>query len=61
MIYKEQKFEIYNTISTHNGVITYMGIGWEDASLSKIKVLYPNILNKLEAFFGTSNNFEWEE
>ena len=61
LIYKEQKFEIYNTISTHNGVITYMGIGWEDASLSKIKVLYPNILNKLEAFFGTSNNFEWEE
>ena len=38
-----------------------MGIGWEDASLSKIKVLYPNVLNKLEAFFGTSNNFEWEE
>ena len=61
LIYKEQKFEIYNTISTHNGVITYMGIGWEDASLSKIKVLYPNVLNKLEAFFGTSNNFEWEE
>ena len=58
LIYKEQKFEIYNTISTRNGVITYMGIGWEDASFSKIKVLYPNVLNKLEAFFGTS---EWEE
>ena len=58
LIYNEQKFEIHNTISTHNGVITYMGIGWEDASFSKIKVLYPNVLNKLEAFFGTS---EWEE
>ena len=58
LIYKEQKFEIYNTITTHNGVITYMGISWEDTSFSKMKVLYPNIFDKLQAFFGTS---EWEE
>ena len=37
-----------------------MGIGWEDASLSKIKVLYPNIFNKLQSFFGSSNA-EWDE
>ena len=58
LVYKEQKFEIYSTIITHNGVITYMGISWEDTSFSKMKVLYPNIFDKLQAFFGTS---EWEE
>lgn len=55
-IYKEQKFDFYSTITAHNGVITYMGISWDNLYEAKAKL---SIFNKIDAFFGS--NAKWGE
>lgn len=55
-MYKDIKFQFYSTITTHNGVITYMQISWENMSFSRE---YPDIFNKIESFFDGNKN--WNE
>lgn len=56
--YKDTKINLSSTMTAHNGVITYMGIGWED-TYTFFEQQYPDIFNNINAFFG--NYDTWEE
>ena len=46
---------------THNGIITKMGVGWGYTEDPFFRQRYPDISNRIDAFFNTDGYPKWEE